>query len=172
MSDNKTSLVKFRPVEREDLELLQSWRNDPEIRLICREYRQLSLDHQVYWYENTILDTDCMMFVITAADKGNPIGVCGWTFIDWRSRHALLSLYIGDPSYRNEDYYAAIFTELHRVAFKELGLHVVRAEIYDFDPRKEMFFKAGYKETGRRRQQYFHNGRFWDIIITDIVDES
>ena len=163
------TLVRFHPIERDDLSLLQGWRNDPDVRLICREYRLLTILHQEDWYERVTRDTDFLMSKIEAVDSGAFIGVCGWTFIDWRSRHALLSMYIGDKDYRTDRYYAAILHGLHSVAFNELGMNCVRAEIYDFDPRKEHFYRAGYKENGRRRQQYYHNGEFWDIIITDLL---
>lgn len=162
-------LIKLEPIEYEDLPMLQAWRNDPEVRLICREYRLLSMEHQRDWYEKIILDTDFLMFKIKKIDSPISIGVCGWTFIDWRSRHALLSLYIGDSIWRSDDYYAAIFDALHSIAFLELNLHCVRAEVYDFDPRKSMFYNAGYKESGRRREQYYHDGRHFDIIIMDLL---
>ena len=177
------SLVRFHQIEKDDLEMLKDWRNDPSVRLICREYRLLNDSLQEYWHDSTVHDTDFMMFKVEAlksngnkrpgelTEQSEPkyIGVCGWTFIDWRSRHALLSLYIGEPDYRTDDYYAAIFHELHRVAFKELDMHVVRAEIYAFDPRLEMFYSAGYEKTGVRREQYYHDGKHHDIYVMDIL---
>lgn len=153
--------------------MLQGWRNSLEVREICREYRLLTMTHQEFWYENIVLDPDHVMFKILNKSD-DPIGVCGITFIDWRSRHGLLSMYLA-PSITNcnsrrwVEYYPAILTELKRIAFDDLNLHCLRAEIYDFDPRKDIILSNGFVETGKRRQQYYHKGKFWDIIIADVL---
>ena len=177
-------MIRFRAIEQEDLELLRDWRNDPEVRLICREYRLLNMPMQDYWFEGLLNDTTHLMYFIEATDcaNGTPftmkdheprgIGVCGWTFIDWRSRHSMLSIYIGDKEYRTEEYYAAILHELHRIAFNELNLHCIRYEMYDFHPNREYFVKAGYKKTGVRTEQYYHDGKYRDIIVMSILKED
>ena len=166
------NLIRFAPIEREDLGMLQAWRNDPEVRLICREYRLLTMAHQQAWYDDIVLDPNNVMFKIIDCKDGRPdfeaIGVCGITFIDWRSRHGLLSIYLGLTG-AISNYYSAVLSELKRVAFDELNLHCLRAEIYDFDPRKEIILSNGFIETGKRRQQYYHKGKFWDIIIADVI---
>ena len=50
-------MIKFRPIERDDLDLLRDWRNDPEIRLFCREYRLLNLERQERWFDSLTADT-------------------------------------------------------------------------------------------------------------------
>jgi RimJ/RimL family protein N-acetyltransferase len=171
MSSRRLELEKsrltFKPIERDDLPLLQSWRNSPDVRLICREYRLLTMEHQADWYERIVLNKDYVMFKIVI-DRV-PVGVCGWTFIDWRSRHALLSMYIAAPEYQTDDGYLVVLTELNRIAFDELGLETVRAEVYDFDPRANIFPQAGYRDAGVWRQAYYHDGEFRDIHLMDIT---
>ena len=211
-------MIKFRPIERDDLDQLRDWRNDPDIRLFCREYRLLNLERQELWFDALTADTTCEMYGIVSDERhylgfascplchrdwiavvpagrdlnqlqcpsceahhggmdaamtsevdGPLIGVCGWTFIDWRSRHSMLSYYIGDREHRNDENELIILAEMHRIAFKELNLHVCRAEIYDFDPRLEVIKQAGYTETGRRTKQYFHDGDYRDIIILSLT---
>ena len=172
------SLIRFRQIEEDDLEMLRDWRNSPDVRIRCREYRLLNMPLQEWWHGSLTHDTDTLMHIIIANGKGKSpfklgdseiaIGVAGWTFIDWRSGHALISIYVGEEKYRTDEYYAAILQELHRIAFKELRLETARAEIYDFDPEKQIFYKAGYEETGRRKGQYFHDGKLWDIIVMSI----
>jgi RimJ/RimL family protein N-acetyltransferase len=210
-------MIKFRPIERDDLDLLRDWRNDPEIRLFCREYRMLNLERQEKWFDSLTADTACEMYGIISDQRhylgvavcplcdyqwlaiipvggnlieiecpscgenhgkmdadstqeidGQLIGVCGWTFIDWRSRHAMLSYYIGEKEHRSEETELTVLSELHRIAFNELNIAVCRAEIYDFDPRLPVIKKAGYVETGRRVKQYFHDGDYRDIIILSL----
>ena len=210
-------MIKFRPIERDDLDQLRDWRNDPDIRLFCREYRLLNLERQEAWFDSLTADTTCEMYGIINDERhylgvaicplcnyqwlaviqvggnitqmecpecgenhgkmevetaqevdGQLIGVCGWTFIDWRSRHAMLSYYIGDKEYRKGETELEVLKELHRIAFTELNLYVCRAEIYDFDPRMPVIRKSGYVETGKRVEQYFHDGSYRDIIILSL----
>lgn len=162
--------IRFRPIERDDLDQLQEWRNRSDISLICREYRLLNMVMQEEWFDGLLGDRSRLTYGIIHPDQsGFLIGVCGWTFIDWRSRHALLSMYIGDENYMKDEWYLSVLRKLHEIAFNELGMETVRAEIYDFDPRKHIFPLAGYKQMGIRRNAYFHDGEFWNINLMDII---
>jgi RimJ/RimL family protein N-acetyltransferase len=164
-------VVSFRQIERSDLELLRDWRNSPDVRLICREYRLLNMPRQQQWFESLTNDTTLEMYIVTLGSKVNvkDIGVAGWTFIDWRSRHALLSMYIGDSDHRDESTYLALLNRLHVEAFHGLNMHTVRAEVYDFCPYRGVFEKAGYTNTGKCRERYYHDGQYHDLHLYDMT---
>ena len=172
----KMHKIEFRPIESDDLLQLQAWRNRSDVRLICREYRLLNKVMQQEWFDGLLGDRSRLTYGIVHPNvpephRGDLIGVCGWTFIDWRSRHALLSMYIGDEQYQQDEWYLAVLDALHYVAFDEIGMHMVRAEVYDFDPRMNIFEQAGYRQTGTRPDAYFHQGRYHDIRLFHL-DES
>ena len=76
-------------VERDSLEQMRSWRNQPEMRKYFREYREISKDMQKDWYVNRVLsDKEQVNFEIHENDTGVLIGHCGLYYIDWIHRHA------------------------------------------------------------------------------------
>lgn len=162
--------IRLRPIEREDLPLLQLWRN--HLKAYFREYRDLNMEHQRQWFESLTNDRRTMMWVIEVVGEGRSIGVCGWTYIDWLNRHAELSIYIGRDDYRGKGYGTAVLAEMHRIAFDELGLHRVYLEVYDYNPAKHLYERAGYKHCGVWRQHHFHEGQFHDSILMDLLADE
>lgn len=150
--------------------MLKDWRNSLEVRSICREYRLLNMVMQDDWYDSIIHDTSQMMFIneICNGETVIPIGVCGWTYINWRSNYGMTSIYIGEANYRNGDYMLAVLNELHRIAFNELNLHTVRYEWYPWRDDQDVFIEAGYTESGKFRDGFYHDGKYHDIIIMDM----
>lgn len=57
--------VALRSIDRKDLPILMKWRNRSEFRRYFREYRELNLDMQERWFQNTVLgDKNTIMFSI------------------------------------------------------------------------------------------------------------
>lgn len=162
--------VTLRQIEEEDLRQMRDWRNEPRIRRMCREYRLLNMADQKAWFDGLRGDTTRLMFAIEAQEHF--VGVCGWTHIDWRSGHALLSLYIGHEDYQRDGWYLAVLRKLHCVAFDDLGMRTVRAEIYAFDSRQALVKNAGYREAGRWREGHLHEGDSHNILLFDITAEE
>ena len=93
--------LAIRAIEKTDLPLIKSWRNDESLRRYFREYRDFSMVQKENWYDGMIGDNRFEMFVIedyTINDgvrDSKPIGVTGVTYIDWVNRHGDVHFYIG-----------------------------------------------------------------------------
>lgn len=144
------------PLKREHLPQLLEWRNRPDIRFRCREYRLLTEWHQERWWERIHGDPSIQMFGIGLSDTAGIIGVCGLTSIHWVNRDAEISLYIGVGG---EDYYASALGLICAKAFCELNLHRVWAEVYSF-----YVFGRGLFETAYFRQEGVLVKRVWDPL--------
>ena len=48
--------LKLRAIEKSDLKLIQTWRNDERLRRYFREYRDFSLTQLENWYNNMIIN--------------------------------------------------------------------------------------------------------------------
>ena len=92
-SEDKTMAI--RAMERADLPLVQTWRNNEKIRRFFREYRELSMSQKENWYENMIKDNRFEMFVVVDCKSDEVVGVTGLTYVDWVNRHADVHFYIG-----------------------------------------------------------------------------
>lgn len=169
----KGKLIYLSPVEQKDLEQLRYWRNLPEYRKHFREHREISIDMQAQWYQSKVLgDPSTLMFAIRDTLTGDLLGCCGLCYINWVNRNADLSLYIGwNESYIDDVGYADEACQLlFKFGFDELGLQKIWTEIYEFDQRKyQLYMKFGFHQDGLLRNQYFHDGKWWNSYILSLL---
>ena len=80
---------------------------------------------------------------------------------------------IGEPDARGRGYGTEAMRLLLDYAFTALGLHSVMLLVYEFNPAaRRCYEKAGFRESGRRRDARWCNGRFWDEIYMDILADE
>jgi RimJ/RimL family protein N-acetyltransferase len=163
----------LRAIESGDLSQLLEWRNRPEYRRYFREHRELSMDNQQEWFEKTVTgDPATRMFSIVELAGDRLLGACGLCYINWVDRNADFSIYIGaDDLYIDKRIAPDAGRALIKYAFKELGIHRLWAEIYDFDePKKEMFDQLAFSLDGRHRQTHWAEGSWHDSLFYSLLD--
>lgn len=168
--------VYLVPIEREDLELLRTWRNQPNFRKYFREYREISKEMQEKWYEAKVLgDPSTIMFAIRRTKDDSLLGCCGLCYINWVHRNADLSLYIGyENAYIDNEGFAKEACQLmFAYGYDELGLRKIWTEIYEFDtPKFELYTELGFHQDGILRDQYFYEGRFWNSRMLSLLSDE
>ncbi|XKX05179.1 GNAT family N-acetyltransferase [Tenacibaculum maritimum] len=136
--------IGLRAVEKEDLPYLRDWRNIPNFRKHFREVRELSLTDQEAWFES-LQKTKHINYMFTIVDlkTNRPIGAGGILYINWIIRSGDFSFYIGeDEMYIGNDGKAKEAAELLiDYGFKNLNLHKIWMELYEFDTQKIDFLK-------------------------------
>ena len=163
----------LRAIESGDLGRLLEWRNRPEYRRYFREYRELSMDNQREWFEKTVTGNQAtLMFSIVELAGGRLLGACGLCYINWVDRNADFSIYIGaDDLYIDKQFAPDASRALIKYAFRELGIHRLWAEIYDFDkPKKELFDRLAFSLDGRHRQTHWSDGAWHDSLFYSLLD--
>ena len=172
----KGEKVYLSSVEKDDLEQLRNWRNNPEFRKHFREYRELNMKQQETWFEEKVLkDPTTLMFAIRDIKSNKLLGCCGFVYINWVHKHADLSLYIGwEDAYIDEDGYAQESCELLvAYGFNELCLNKVWTEIYEFDEKKEQLYKNfGFQQDGLLRENYWYAGKWWNSRILSVLSKD
>jgi len=167
----KGKKVGLIAIERKMLEKLKEWRNNPELRKVFREYRELNSDHQEKWFESKIMNDSCtVMFAIKPIkwkrqkrDDDHIIGVCGLCYIDWIHRLGEFSIYIGDDKYTSGGYGSEALRLLCAYGFDNLNLHKIWGEIYTLnEQRYEMFKHIGFQDEGLLKEVHFHEGKYYD----------
>lgn len=169
-------LIYICPVERDDLEKLREWRNNPDFRKYFREYREIGKEQQEAWFQSKVLsDPSTLMFSIRKKDDHQLLGCCGLCYINWVHKNADLSLYIGwNLSYIDVEGFAEEACRLlFNYGFKELGLKKIWTEIYEFDQLKyELYSWLGFAQDGLLRSQYFWDGKWWDSRMLSLLCED
>jgi RimJ/RimL family protein N-acetyltransferase len=113
------------------------------------------------------------MFGILETSTKEIIGVCGLLYINWISRSADFSFYIGkDQAYIDGKGFADDATQLLiQYGFEELNLNKIWMELYEFDKAKIDFFTKKFKfhQDGLLRENTYKNGKYWDSTIISLL---
>ncbi len=166
--------IYLAAIEREDLPLFMTWRNNPDFRMHFREYREINSDMQQKWYEQRVLnDPSTIMFSIVDKKTGKTIGCCGICYVNWVNRCGDISIYIGENNVYLDERAEEACILLLDYGFNILGLHKLWSEIYELDvKRKEMVIKLNFHLDGIQREHYFYNGKWWDSFLFSILENE
>lgn len=165
-------LIRLRAVEKKDLKQLMNWRNDPDVKKFTREYRVLSMQNQTQWLESLARDKNTIMFVVETK-KEKLIGCTGLTYIDWKNRRAEVSIYIGDKKHKGKGYGTDTLRTLMEYGFKELNLHMLFGEIFEYNKANiRLFEKCGFKKDAVLRHRLYRDGKYWDSLFYSILDKE
>ena len=165
MIEGKT--VNLRSLEMEDLGILKKWRNDKSNRIHTREFRLLNMINQKHWFESIHKDNPpkFIMFGITNKRK-NLIGVCGLTYIDWKNRHAEVSIIIFKKNWQLLKEGKDTISLLTDYGFGELNLHRLWVEIFETIPANIKFFEQmNFKKEGVLRGKLWRNKKWHNSFI-------
>ena len=169
----KGKKIFLKSVEESNIERLRHWRNRPELRKYFREYRELSKDMQLKWFQNRANnDTHQVNFQIHDLETRKLIGHCGLYYIDWISRHGEFGIYIGDDEFRSGGYGSDALRTLIGYGFNDLNLHRIWCEVYDNNDALKVYEHVGFKNEGCFRQNYWSEGKYWDSHLLGMLKEE
>ena len=164
----------FRSIEKEDLEQLRTWRNDPRIYQWCRQVGTISKAQQLNWFEKQAVDPSIIMYAIeeyiippVGGAKDQIVGVAGLTSIDHLNSRAEFSLYIG-PEFQKSGLGGEALAELLEIGFNDLNLNRIWGETFDKNPAIKLFEKIGMQKEGTRKDFYFKGGVYIDAHLYSI----
>lgn len=159
--------VRLRALEEEDLKILKEWRNTQHVRKTTREYRLLSMINQKKWFEsihNTHPPLEIMFGVLNKRSK--LIGVTGLTYIDWKNRHAEISVYLSFENWQKTKEAQDTINLITEYGFGELNLHRLWAEIFSLASENiRLFEKMKFIKEGILREKLWRKGKWWNSVI-------
>lgn len=163
----------LRALERDDLEQLNSWWNDPGLaHLLGEGCRLSSAEETEAWFEAELEKTEPhegRTFAI-ADLHGRLLGTARYGPYDVRDRACDISLFLGRPEDRNKGYGSSALRILLGYLFEDLGLNRVRLYV---DPENQgairCYEKAGFVREGVCRQMRYFAGRFHDFVLMSML---
>ena len=112
---------------------------------------------------------------IIDTDEGKPIGSSLLLEVDRQNRNAKVAIAIWDPADWGKGYGTAALKLLLKFAFEDLELHRISLHngVFEFNERAiALYKKCGFRIEGVRRQEYFHQGRWWDVVEMAILEDD
>jgi diamine N-acetyltransferase len=167
--------VRLRPLERADLPRYQELFSDAEINLL---YGGLGVPENLAKlqrrYDAGEYDTTDRFVLFVIEVDGTLIGAMQLSNTEnLPSRAATFGIIIGDPEYLGHGYGTEASTLLLDYAFAVLGYHKINLDLFEYNARAQaMYEKLGFVVEGRRRENHWSRGRFWDDILMGVTAEE
>jgi RimJ/RimL family protein N-acetyltransferase len=161
------------PWSRDQVVLYHRWINDFAVLRTLRIPWPSTLEEIEAAYDGWIAEErqrTAAYFAIYDRETMRPIGVVNLGNINYRDSSADFGIEIGEADYRGRGYGTEATRLMLDYAFTALGLHSVALETWEYNlAARRAYAKAGFRETGRRRQAKFFAGKLWDIIYMDCL---
>jgi RimJ/RimL family protein N-acetyltransferase len=161
--------IELREAAPEDFELVRGWLERPEThRWLDPALHPGRLDRLRY---QLLIARRQANRLWLATRGGAPIGLVGLSAVDGEGRSAEIWYALGPAELAGRGLMSrAVNAALDR-AFGELGLRSVRASIAAGNlPSERLLRRLGFREAGRWRASFHHQGQWTDRIWFDIID--
>lgn len=89
------------------------------------------------------------------------------------NRTATLGIFIGNKKYLSKGYGTEAIRLILDYGFNYMNLHSVKLNLLSFNERAlKCYKKCGFRETGKIRENRFINGKYYDTISMDILENE
>lgn len=162
--------IYLSPMNIEDAEKYAEWFCDFRMTDgICKSGNLMTVEAEREWIENSLKNNN-LNFAIVKLENDEMIGNCGLMNINQRDRVGEVGIFIGSEDNRGKGYGAEALKLLLDFGFNYNNLNNIMLGAMSFNERAiACYKKVGFKEYGRRREAYFLNGKYYDIVYMDIL---
>jgi UDP-4-amino-4,6-dideoxy-N-acetyl-beta-L-altrosamine N-acetyltransferase len=163
--------VSLIDLTQEDIELVRTWRNSPEVAQYMYTDTQISAEQQQHWFERVSLDTRAKYWLIECDSR--KIGLASLTDINSTFSSCYWAFYLGDTSVRGGGIGAKVeFTVLEYV-FNDLKMNKLRCEVFTNNVKViSMHEKFGFRREAYYRQHVKKNGEWLDVVGLAILRDE
>lgn len=149
------------------------WMNDPEVtRYMEARFGQHTFESVKDFVRNVGKENSVLLAVI-AKDHQKHIGNVKLGPIDKNHAFTILGVMIGDRNYWGKGYGPEAIKLAVEYAFTKLGLRKINADVYENNIGSlRAFQKTGFQEEGRRKRQYFSDGKWLDAVCFSINKDN
>jgi RimJ/RimL family protein N-acetyltransferase len=168
-------LVKLRALEPTDIERAYTWVNDREVTQYLMLRYPMSRPQEEKYLSDSSSEGSSFQDVRFAIEtlEGVHIGMTGLHRARPEDRGAELGIMIGDKSLWSSGYGTDTVQTLLGFAFDQMNLHKVALGVFEFNERGYACYrKCGFVDEGRFREEYFQDGRYWDVIRMSILQSE
>lgn len=159
--------VTLRPPEREDLDAIREWMNDPQVWRPALDAKPMNADLAQQYYENVLTTEDDVHLLVCVAHE--TIGHVSLTGIDYgptatdRARGMELAYHL-DSEHHGQGHGSAAAALVVDYAFADLNLRRLTAHVGEFnDASIALLESLGFEREGSRREAAYYQGDYYDM---------
>jgi RimJ/RimL family protein N-acetyltransferase len=173
MTTIKGEKITLRPYRLSDAEAILRGASDPVARRLTGTHATFTLEQTQNYVARYETAEDRVGFIIAHPATLEPLGEIVLLGIDEDNRNAGLRIAI----FNQEDFSKGYGSEAIRLVvnhgFKELNLHRISLEVFDFNPRAiHVYEKVGFKREGVMRDALFYDGEYHNTIMMGILESE
>ncbi len=110
-------------------------------------------------------------FAMVNKNTDELLGTCSLDNIDPKDRRGVLGILIFQAKNQNMGYGTDAMKLLLWFGFTALNLHRIELTVFDFNEIAiHVYEKVGFTKVGRKREAYFVDGVYNDVLVMDILE--
>lgn len=158
----------------EEIQKFAEWMNDFQVTDYTGRTSQITTyAGEKEYLESSEKNTENRTFNIVNLEDDKLVGTVGLEHINWVERSAILGIFIGDDDFRSNGYGTEAIRLLLEYGFKYLNLHSIRLDLLSVNERAhKCYLKCGFKDSGKSREEIFLNGKYYDKLHMDILENE
>jgi RimJ/RimL family protein N-acetyltransferase len=147
------------------------WFQDMEVTSTLMMRFPPSLDDEEAWLKRVASSPNDVIWAIE--HDGEAIGTTGIHGINWLDRNAGTGTVIGDRRHWGKGIGGELMRLRTRYAFTQLPLHKLTSAFNEGnEASRRAQLAAGYREIGRHREQIWRDGRWHDLVLTEVLRDD
>ncbi|MCA9996054.1 MAG: GNAT family N-acetyltransferase [Anaerolineales bacterium] len=164
------SLVTLRPLTIDDAPAILASMDDAETMRLTGTQQQFTLAQVEAFCRSVVGADDRADYAITLGDDPTYIGEVVLNDLDWTNRTANFRIALAGRRYFGQGYGSEATRLMLAYGFRQLALHRIELEVYDFNPRAQRVYeKAGFVREGVRRDVLLWDGAYYSAIMMSIL---
>ena len=162
------SKIFLRRAEREDLDTIVGWMEDPDFLQFLygdpsRSPKQIREQIVSMLGRASGQTMPGGIYLVIDSPEHGPVGLLSLQRISWRNRSCSVDLYLGNKKLRNHLVAAVASYRAKEYCFDELNLHRIGAFIYSFnEPSWRIMEKVGAKRELTLEEHVARDGKLYD----------
>jgi RimJ/RimL family protein N-acetyltransferase len=162
---------RLRPPSTDEAETMVAWFADQAVTARLFMQLPISVEAERTWLREAGDDANQILWAVEHEDR--LVGTTGLHAIDWKNQHATTGTLLGDRAAWGK----GIARELMRLradyAFTQQPLRKLKsAYLEGNEASRRAQASAGYVEVGRLRGEFFREGRWLDLVLTELYRED
>lgn len=161
--------VKLKPIELDDVTILNKWKNDEEIfKYLGGGFRPISESQQKKWMESMIENNATNQRFMIISDDNKKVGFIGLYGISETHRTCTLGIYIGEKKYWGKGIASRAYKAIEDYAKRYLNIRKIRLEVVrENEGAINLYKKAEFEMCGVYKKDRFIDGEYKDIILME-----
>ena len=156
-----------------DRELLFSWINDRQLVRFSAAFRPIGKAEHDAWFDSLGNDPTKIIFAIRDLESQDLVGSVQIINLNQTHRNGEMVIRIGDPRFQGRGYGSAALRALLDYAWNKLKLHRLSAHVFKSNVRAiAAYKKVGFIEEGVLRESAFIEGRWEDVVLMGVLNNS